>query len=102
MYERRSSMSGFKQLKLLFREIQRMSDTERMILSALQSWRQVITRLDQKLLNLTDEQLENQVAPGRNRLIYLLGHLAVAHDKMRVLLRIGDRIHPELDVVLVR
>ena len=40
-----------------------MSDTERMILSALQSWSQVIARLDQRLLNLTDEQLERQVSP---------------------------------------
>ena len=38
-----------------------MSDTERMILSALQSWSQVIARLDQRLLNLTDEQLKRQV-----------------------------------------
>jgi hypothetical protein len=42
-----------------------MSDTERMILSALQSWSQVIARLDQRLLNLTDEQLERQVSPER-------------------------------------
>jgi DinB superfamily len=75
-----------------------MSDTEQMILSALQSWSQVIARLDQRLLTLTDEQLERQVSPERNRLIYLLGHLTVAHDKMRVLLRMGDRTHPELDV----
>jgi hypothetical protein len=75
-----------------------MSDTERMILSALQSWSQVIARLDQKLLNLTDEQLERQVSPERNRLIYLLGHLTVAHDKMRILLRMNDRLHPELDI----
>jgi hypothetical protein len=36
-----------------------------MILSALQSWSQVIARLDQRLLNLTDEQLERQVSPER-------------------------------------
>ena len=42
-----------------------MSDTDRMILSGLQSWSQVIARLDQRLLNLTDEQLERQVSPER-------------------------------------
>jgi hypothetical protein len=42
-----------------------MSDTERMILSALQSWSQVIARLDQRLLNLTEGQLERQVSPER-------------------------------------
>lgn len=48
---------------------------------------------------MTDEQLESEVAPGRNRLIYLLGHLTVAHDRMRVLLRVGDRLYPNFDVV---
>ena len=61
--------------------MQHMSDTEKMILSALQSWSQIIARLDQRLLNHTDERLERQVSPERNRLIYLLGHLTVAHDK---------------------
>jgi hypothetical protein len=74
-----------------------MSNAEQMVHAALQSWSQVVARLDGRLLGLTDEQLERPVAPERNRLIYLLGHLAVAHDKMRVLLRVGDRIHPELD-----
>jgi hypothetical protein len=78
--------------------MQHMSDTEEMILSALQSWSQVISRLDQRLLIVTDEQLDREVSPGRNRLIYLLGHLTAAHDKMRVLLRMGDRLHPELDL----
>jgi hypothetical protein len=57
----------------------------------------VIARLAQRLFNLTDEQLERQASPERNRLIYLLGHLTVAHDKMRILLRMSDRFHPELD-----
>jgi hypothetical protein len=57
----------------------------------------VIARLDQRPLNLTDEQLERQVSPERNRLIYLLGHLTVAHDKMQILPRMSDRFHPELD-----
>jgi DinB superfamily len=74
-----------------------MSNTERMIHSSLQSWSQVLARLDQRLLGLNDEQLECPVAPERNRLIYLLGHLTVAHDMMRVLLRVGNRLHPELD-----
>jgi hypothetical protein len=33
----------------------------------------------------------------RNRLIYLVGHLTVAHDKMQILLRMSNRFHPELD-----
>jgi DinB superfamily len=70
---------------------------EKLCSAALQSWNQVITRADKKLLPLTDEQLQQSVAPGRNRVIYLLGHLTVVHDRMIPLLRIGERLHPELD-----
>jgi hypothetical protein len=94
-------MRDFEQLELFFRGIEHLSDTKRMILSELQSWSQVIARLDQRLLNLTDKQLERQVSPKKHRLIYLLGHLTVAHDKMRILLRMSDRLHPELDIAFL-
>lgn len=45
---------------------------------------------------LSDEQLMQEVAPGRNRGIYLLGHLAAVHDKMLVVLGFGDSLEPEL------
>jgi hypothetical protein len=61
------------------------------------SWKLVIGRCDQILASLSDEQLQKQVAPSKNRLYYLLGHLTAVHDRMFVLLGIGDRLHPELD-----
>jgi hypothetical protein len=57
----------------------------------------VIGRFDAKLATLTDEQLQKQVAPGKNRLFYILGHLTVVHDRMLPMLGIGERLHPELD-----
>jgi RNA polymerase sigma-70 factor, ECF subfamily len=45
---------------------------------------------------LTDEQLQQQVAPGKNRVFYLLGHLTAMHDRMFPLLGLGERLHPEL------
>jgi hypothetical protein len=32
-----------------------------------------------------------------NRVYYLLGHLTVAHDRLLPVLRLGDRLHPELE-----
>ena len=61
------------------------------------SWKQIVNRLDQGLASLNDEQLQRQVAPNKNRLFYLLGHLTVVHDRMLPLLGIGERLHPELD-----
>jgi len=65
--------------------------------TVLNSWRLVINRFNKTLSELSDEQLQRQVAPGRNRVFYLLGHLTAMHDRMFSLLGIGDRLHPELD-----
>ena len=74
-----------------------MTNEELLALAALNSWKLVIGRIDQRVAALTDEQLQKQVAPGRNRLFYLVGHLTAVHDRMFSLLDIGDRLHPELD-----
>lgn len=64
---------------------------------AVSSWKQVISRLDKMFASVRDEDLKQQVAPGRNRLFYLLGHLTAVHDRMFPLLGLGERLHPELD-----
>ena len=45
-----------------------MTHEELLGTTALNSWKLVIGRLDQSLAALTDEQLQKQVAPGKNRL----------------------------------
>ena len=68
-----------------------------LIATVVGSWKQIVNRLDERLAPLGEEQLEKQVAPNRNRLLYLLGHLTAVHDRMLPLLAIGERLHPELD-----
>ena len=70
---------------------------ELFIATVVTSWKQIVNRLDERLASLGDEQLQKQVAPNKNRLFYLLGHLTVVHDRMLPLLGIGERLHPELD-----
>lgn len=65
--------------------------------SAVNSWKLIIGRIDQGLAALSDEKLQTQVAPGKNRLFYLLGHLTAVHDRLFTMLSIGERLHPELD-----
>lgn len=74
-----------------------MTNEELLGITALNSWKLVIGRFDQNLAALTDEQLQKQVAPGKNRLFYLVGHLTAVHDRMLPMLGIGERLHPELD-----
>jgi len=74
-----------------------MTNEELLTRTALASWKQVIDRLDQGIAPLTDAEMQLQVAPGKNRLYYLVGHLAAVHDRMFPLLGVGERLHPELD-----
>jgi hypothetical protein len=74
-----------------------LNKEELLTVAALNSWKLVIGRFDQVLTKLSEEQLQKQIAPGRNRLFYLLGHLTAVHDRMLPLLGIGERLYPELD-----
>jgi hypothetical protein len=62
----------------------------------LDAWHSKIKEADSFFDSLTDEQLKNEVAPGRNTGIYLLGHLTVTHDLMLPILGFGQQIYPQL------
>ena len=68
---------------------------------AINSWRVVVERANKIFSNLTDDELLKEVAPGKNRLIYLLGHLTAINDAMLPILGLGERLHPELDAIFV-
>ena len=72
-----------------------------MIKQVLDAWYGQISRIDKFLEALNDEQLQHEVAPGRNRGIYLLGHLAAVHDRMLTLLDFGNRLYPQLDETFI-
>jgi hypothetical protein len=65
--------------------------------AVVKSWTGAIASLDKQFASFSDEELQQEVAPGKNRVFYLLGHLTAVHDRMLPLLRLGDRLHPELD-----
>lgn len=68
---------------------------------ALHAWESHIKRTDALFSSLTDEQLLQEVSPGRNRAIYLLGHLTAVHDSMCGILGLGERRYPQLDVIFL-
>jgi len=72
-----------------------------MVDAAVDSWKTNVGRANKIFAGLTDEQFQQSVAPGRNRIIYLLGHLTAVHDRMLPLLRVGERLHPELDEIFI-
>jgi hypothetical protein len=78
-----------------------MTTEEMLTTAAVHSWKLVIGRFDGSVASLSEEQLQKQIAPGRNRLLYLVGHLTAVHDRMFPLLGLGERLHPELDEIYI-
>jgi hypothetical protein len=74
-----------------------MTAEEIMVQNALGAWKQTMGQIDKTLAALDDEGLQREVAPGRNRVYYLLGHLTAVSDRLFPMLRLGERLHPELD-----
>ncbi|MDP4150389.1 MAG: DinB family protein [Bacteroidota bacterium] len=78
-----------------------MSHDELYVKMALISWDAHVKRIDALLAALGDEQWQQEISPGRNRGIYLLGHLMVVHDDMAELLGLGEKRHPGLQAVFL-
>jgi hypothetical protein len=78
-----------------------MTNEELFTAAPLKSWKQVLGQFDKALTAIEDDQLGKRVAPGKNRLFYLLGHLTAVHDRMLPMLFIGERLHPELDEAFI-
>ena len=67
----------------------------------LKTWNAQIDRADKLFGGLSSEKILREIAPGRNRLLYLWGHLTAVHDAMLPLLSLRERLHPEFDVAFV-
>jgi hypothetical protein len=78
-----------------------MTTEKSLIDAALRAWKSNVERADKLFEALSLGQLEQEVAPGKNRLIYLWGHLTAVNDALLPLLDIGERLHPEFDGMFV-
>lgn len=74
-----------------------MTQTDISLKMAFDRWNASLKSCDNLLITLTDEVLQKQIAPNKNRGIYLLGHLIAVHDDMLILLDMGEKIYPELN-----
>ena len=63
-----------------------MMQQEIFVKMVLDAWNAYVKRTNDLFNSLSDEELKKEIVPGRNRGIYLLGHLAAVHDKMLVIL----------------
>jgi hypothetical protein len=78
-----------------------MTNENGFLIGSLNAWKGNLERADKLFLGLSPEQLGREIAPGKNRLIYLWGHLTAVHDRMLPLLEFGPRLFPEFDTPFI-
>jgi DinB superfamily len=73
-----------------------MTNDQIFVKTALTAWNQWASRATKLFDSLTDEQMLTPIVPGKNRPVYLLGHVLVVNDSMIPQLRLGDPDHANL------
>jgi len=73
------------------------SSNDLFVQMALKAWNGQVSLADKFFASVSDEQMLTEIAPGRNRIIYILGHLIAVHDNLIALLGLGDRLYQSYD-----
>src|SRR5688572_11426068 len=79
-----------------------MDQQQIFIQMALNAWNTQISRAGKFFDAQSDESLLKEIAPGRNRVIYLLGHLIAVNDSMISLFGFGERAYAYFDEPFVK
>ena len=74
-----------------------MTTSETLVKMILDRWHASVKNCDTILNALPDENFQKEIAPGKNRGIYLLGHLVAVHDDMIRLLGLGEKMYPHME-----
>lgn len=78
-----------------------MEQKQIFIQMALKAWNIQVGRVDKFLEARTDESLTENIAPGKNSIVYLLGHLIAVNDNIISLFG-GERQYAYLDEAFVK
>ena len=65
-----------------------------MILSA---WQNGLQSINKTLSVLSDEDLNSEVAAGKNKAVWIVGHLAAVNDSLFKILELGEKINPKYE-----
>jgi hypothetical protein len=69
--------------------------------AALKSWQIQVERCSKFINEAEDELLMKEIAPGKNRGVYLVGHLAAVSDAMPEILGFGKKQYPKLQALFL-
>jgi DinB superfamily len=73
-----------------------MTENQTLVKMVFDRWNALLNNCDAILHDISDEQLQKEIAPAKNRGTYLLGHLIAVHDDMIPLLNLGEKLHADL------
>jgi hypothetical protein len=79
-----------------------MEQSQILVDMALKAWNQQISRAEKFFDSQTDENLQKEIAPGKNRVIYLLGHLVASNESMVTLFGFGQRVNGSYDDIFLK
>jgi DinB superfamily len=68
---------------------------------AIDAWNTQVKQMNKLLDTFSDEQWLAQIAPNKNRGIYILGHLAAVNDYMLPILGLSERLHAEWEPLFI-
>ncbi len=71
------------------------------IKTVLSNWELAVKRASKFFDACSDDEFLTPIAPGKNRVVYLLGHLTAVHDRMLPVLGLGERHYPQLDELFI-
>lgn len=77
-------------------------DKQLFVKMALGAWELQLGRIEKIFGSFSDEELLQPVAPGKNRVIYLLGHLTAYHDMLGASMGIAERNYAHLDEAFLK
>lgn len=76
--------------------------TAQIIKQVITAWASNSKTISNFFAKYEDAYYLTEVAPGRNRAIYLLGHLIASNDSMLPMFDLGERLYPELEATFLR
>lgn len=79
-----------------------MEQSQIFIQMAIKAWDIQIGRTNKFFNSLPEESLSKEIAPGKNRISYLLGHLIAVNDNMNALFGMSERAYAHLDEAFVK
>lgn len=76
--------------------------TQQIITQLIKSWSASNKNVTDFFAKYQEQDYLKEIAPGRNRAIYLLGHLIAVNDGMLPLFGLGEKLFPELEAPFLK